>query len=97
MDIFGLLTMIGGLALFLYGMHIMGDGLAKTSGGKLEGILEKFTSKVKPGISASGLSALLIVSMPVISIAKPASIVPTSFFFVLLAKSIRLTPTIAIS
>ena len=44
MDIFGLLTMIGGLALFLYGMHIMGDGLAKTSGGKLEGILEKFTS-----------------------------------------------------
>ena len=33
--------------------------------------------------------------MPVISIAKPASIVPTSFFFVLLAKSIRLTPTIA--
>ena len=45
MDIFGLLTMIGGLALFLYGMHIMGDGLAKTSGGKLEGILEKFTSK----------------------------------------------------
>ena len=32
MDIFGVLTMIGGLALFLYGMHVMGDGLAKTSG-----------------------------------------------------------------
>lgn len=44
MDIFGVLTMIGGLALFLYGMHVMGDGLAKTSGGKLEQILEKFTS-----------------------------------------------------
>ena len=29
MDIFGLLTMLGGLALFLYGMHTMGDGLAK--------------------------------------------------------------------
>ena len=43
MDIFGVLTMIGGLALFLYGMHVMGDGLAKTSGGKLEQILEKFT------------------------------------------------------
>lgn len=42
MDIFGVLTMIGGLALFLYGMHVMGDGLAKTSGGKLEQILEKF-------------------------------------------------------
>ena len=45
MDIFNVLTMIGGLALFLYGMHVMGDGLAKTSGGKLEVILEKFTSK----------------------------------------------------
>ena len=44
MDIFDVLTMIGGLALFLYGMHVMGDGLAKTSGGKLEQILEKFTS-----------------------------------------------------
>ncbi len=45
MSFFNVLTMIGGLALFLYGMHIMGDGLAKTSGGKLEQILEKFTSK----------------------------------------------------
>lgn len=45
MDIFGLLKMLGGLALFLYGMHIMGDGLSKTSGGKMEQILEKFTSK----------------------------------------------------
>lgn len=45
MDVFNVLTMIGGLALFLYGMHIMGDGLAKTSGGKLESILEKFTSR----------------------------------------------------
>lgn len=45
MDLFSVLTMFGGLALFLYGMHIMGDGLAKTSGGKLEQILEKFTSK----------------------------------------------------
>lgn len=44
MNIFGFITMIGGLALFLYGMYIMGDGLAKTSGSKLEVILEKFTS-----------------------------------------------------
>lgn len=45
MDFFDILTMIGGLALFLYGMHIMGDGLAKTSGGRMEQILEKFTSR----------------------------------------------------
>ena len=37
--------MIGGLAMFLYGMNAMGDGLAKLSGGKLEQILEKLTSK----------------------------------------------------
>lgn len=45
MDLFGILTMIGGLAMFLYGMNAMGDGLAKLSGGKLEQILEKLTSK----------------------------------------------------
>ncbi len=44
MDIFGILTMIGGLALFLYGMEVMGDGLSKASGGRLEQILEKLTS-----------------------------------------------------
>ena len=31
--------------MFLYGMNAMGDGLAKLSGGKLEQILEKLTSK----------------------------------------------------
>lgn len=45
MDIFGILTMVGGLALFLYGMNAMGDGLAKLSGGRLERILERLTSK----------------------------------------------------
>ena len=29
MDVFSVLTMIGGLALFLYGMHTMSDGLSK--------------------------------------------------------------------
>ena len=44
MDIFDILTMFGGLALFLYGMNTMGEGLTKVSGGKLERILEKLTS-----------------------------------------------------
>ena len=43
MDIFGILSMIGGLSLFLYGMSSMGDGLVMLSGGKLEKILEKLT------------------------------------------------------
>lgn len=45
MDIFDALNLIGGLALFLYGMSAMGDGLSKMAGGKLEVILEKLTSK----------------------------------------------------
>ena len=44
MDFFSILTLLGGLALFLYGMQVMGDGLAKVSGGKLEKILENLTS-----------------------------------------------------
>ena len=45
MDIFNVLSMIGGLSLFLYGMSTMGDALSKMAGGKLEIILEKLTSK----------------------------------------------------
>ena len=45
MDIFNVLSMIGGLSLFLYGMTTMGNGLSKMAGGKLEGVLEKLTSK----------------------------------------------------
>lgn len=45
MSFFDFLTMIGGLALFLYGMNAMGDGLAKLSGGTLERVLEKLTAK----------------------------------------------------
>jgi len=44
MDIFAILSLIGGLALFLYGMDAMGDGLKKLSGSKLESILGKLTS-----------------------------------------------------
>lgn len=49
MDIFGILSMVAGLALFLYGMNTMGDGLEKFSGGKLEKALEKMTSNIFKG------------------------------------------------
>ncbi len=45
MDIFGILNLVGGLALFLYGMSAMGDGLVQLSGGRLEKILEQLTKK----------------------------------------------------
>ena len=45
MDIFGILAMVGGLALFLYGMQVLGDGLKRRTGGRLEENLESQTSK----------------------------------------------------
>ncbi len=60
MDIFGFLTMVGGLALFLYGMSVMGAGLEKMSGGKLERILENLTSNpVKAVLLGAGVTAVI--------------------------------------
>ena len=60
MDFFSILTMLGGLALFLYGMQVMGDGLAKISGGKLEKILENLTSsKLKAVLLGLGVTAVI--------------------------------------
>lgn len=44
MDFFSVLTLLGGLAMFLYGMDVMGDHLKKLAGGKLEMFLAKLTS-----------------------------------------------------
>ena len=63
MDLFSILTLIGGLALFLYGMNAMGDGLAKVSGGKLEKILENLTSNpIKAVLLGAGVTAVIIFS-----------------------------------
>lgn len=60
MDIFSILTMIGGLALFLYGMEMLGDGLKKASGGKLEIILEKLTkNKLMAILLGAGVTAVI--------------------------------------
>ena len=60
MDIFAILSLIGGLALFLYGMNVMGDGLTKVSGGKLEKILEKLTSNpIKAVLLGAGVTAVI--------------------------------------
>ena len=60
MDFFGLLNMIGGLALFLYGMNLLGDGLSKASGGRLESILEKLTNNpIKAVLLGAGVTAVI--------------------------------------
>ena len=60
MDIFGILSMIGGLALFLYGMDAMGAGLSKLSGGRMERLLEKLTSKrIMAVLLGAGVTAVI--------------------------------------
>ena len=62
MDIFGILDMLCGLALFLYGMHVMGEGLKRASGGKMESILEKLTSNTLMGVLLGALVTAVIQS-----------------------------------
>lgn len=50
MSIFDVLALFGGLALFLFGMNVMGDGLTRAAGGKMERILEKLTSTPIKGV-----------------------------------------------
>ncbi|MDO5300652.1 MAG: Na/Pi cotransporter family protein, partial [Clostridia bacterium] len=52
--------MLCGLALFLYGMHVMGEGLSRASGGKLEGILERLTqNRIKAVLLGAGVTAVI--------------------------------------
>ena len=54
------LNLLCGLALFLYGMHVMGEGLTRASGGRLEGILESLTkSKIKAVLLGAGVTAVI--------------------------------------
>ena len=60
MDIFGVLSLIGGLAIFLYGMDLLGEGLTGASGGKLEKILERLTSNpLKAVLLGAGVTAVI--------------------------------------
>lgn len=59
MDIFSVLSLLGGLVLFLYGMELMGDSLKKLAGGKLESVLSRLTSTRWKGF----LLGLLVTSV----------------------------------
>jgi len=60
MDIFSVLTLIAGLALFLYGMDVMGNGLKKSAGRKLKTILGNLTSSKLKGFLL-GLAVTAII------------------------------------
>ena len=59
MDIFNVLTMIGGLSLFLFGMNLMGQALERRAGGKLRSLLDRMTS----GVFAGFLTGLCITAI----------------------------------
>ncbi len=49
MSVFDVLTLIGGLCLFLFGMNVMGNALERSAGGKLELLLGKLTTNKMAG------------------------------------------------
>ena len=60
MDIFHVLTMIGGLCLFLFGMSLMGQALERRAGSKLRTLLGKMTGKVMAGfLTGLGVTAII--------------------------------------
>ena len=50
MSIFNVFTLMGGIAMFLYGMDLMGKALEQTAGSKLQGILSKMTASPVRGL-----------------------------------------------
>ena len=62
MNIFNVLSLIGGLALFLFGMNVMGESLEKRAGNKLKGILEKLTASRWKGFLLGAVVTSIIQS-----------------------------------
>ena len=60
MDIFDLLSLIGGLCLFLFGMNIMGQALERRAGGKLRSLLGRLTTNKMAGL-LTGLGVTAII------------------------------------
>ena len=65
MDIFSVIRLLGGLAMFLYGMEIMGDGLKNLSGSALKNVLGKATQNVVMGVITGMLVTAVIQSSTV--------------------------------
>ncbi len=60
MTVFNILSLVGGLALFLFGMNFMGSSLEKLGGGKFESVLEKMTdSRIKGVLLGAGVTAVI--------------------------------------
>ena len=68
MDIYSIISMVGGLALFLYGMHVLSAGLEKVAGGKMESVLKKMTSNRLKGLMLGAVVTAAIQSSSAVTV-----------------------------
>lgn len=68
MDFSDIIMLLSGVALFLFGMSVMGDGLQKSSGNKLEPILFRLTSTMPRGVLLGALVTAVIQSSSATSV-----------------------------
>lgn len=60
MNIFDVLTLIGGLCLFMFGMNVMGQALERSAGNKLQSLLSKFTTNKAAGF-LTGMAVTAVI------------------------------------
>lgn len=68
MDIFSIITLLGGLAFFLYGMSVMSQGLEKMVGSKLESVLKSMTSNRFKGLILGTVITAVIQSSSAVTV-----------------------------
>ncbi len=68
MDIFSVVTLLGGLTFFLFGMDVMSKNLEKLAGGKLEGILKKMTANPIIGLFLGTVVTCVIQSSSALTV-----------------------------
>ncbi len=68
MNLFSLFTLLGGLAFFLFGMHIMSQNLEKIAGGRLESMLKKMTSNPFKSLSLGAGITIAVQSSSAVTV-----------------------------
>ena len=98
MDIFDGLTLIGGLALFLFGMNLMGGALEKRAGHRLRDLLKNVTGKPIVGLAlGTGVTALMqsssLTTVMVVGFINSGLMTLTQSVFIILGANLGATVT----
>lgn len=68
MDIFSVFQLFGGIGLFLFGMHVMGDAIGRQAGGRLKTVLEGLTSSRVKGLLLGTVVTAIVQSSAAVSV-----------------------------